>query len=59
LTKQRLKRGVFKSIADLQTAINRYLAETNANPKPFIWTADPNAIIEKVRRARTVLASSS
>jgi transposase len=57
LTKQRLKRGVFKSIVDLQTAINRYLAETNANPKPFIWTADPDAIIKKVRRARTVLAS--
>jgi len=29
LTRQRLKRGVFKGIVDLQTAINRYLAETN------------------------------
>ena len=47
LTKHRLKRGVFKGIADLQTAINRYLVETNDNPKPFIWTADPDAIIEK------------
>jgi hypothetical protein len=42
-----LKRGVFKGIVDLQAAINRYLAETNHNPKPFIWTADPDAIIEK------------
>jgi hypothetical protein len=42
---------------DLQTAINRYLAETNDNPKPFIWTADSNAIIEKVRRGKKVLAS--
>src|SRR6267154_6854612 len=41
LTKHRLKRGVFKGIADLQTAINRYLVETNDNPKPFIWTAFP------------------
>jgi hypothetical protein len=31
--------------------INRYLAETNDNPQPFTWTADPDAIIEKVRRA--------
>ena len=47
LTRQRLKRGVFKGIVDLQAAINRYLAETNDNPKPFTWTADPDAIIEK------------
>jgi transposase len=57
LSKQRLKRGVFKGIVDLQNAINRYLAETNNNPKPFIWTADPNAIIEKVRRGKQALAS--
>jgi transposase len=57
LTKQRLKRGVFKGIVDLQTAINRYLAETNDNPKPFVWTADPDAIIEKVRRGKQALES--
>jgi transposase len=57
LTRQRLKRGVFKGIVDLQAAINRYLAETNDNPKPFIWTADPHAIIEKVRRGKQALES--
>ncbi len=57
LTRQRLKRGVFKGIVDLQAAINRYLAETNDNPKPFTWTADPDAIIEKVRRGKQVLES--
>jgi hypothetical protein len=34
---------------------NRYLAETNDNPKPFVWTADPDDIIEKVRRGKQVL----
>ena len=48
---------MFHSIVDLQAAINRYLAETNDNPKPFIWTADPDAIIEKVRRGKQVLES--
>jgi hypothetical protein len=46
--RQRLKYGVFKGIVDLQAAINRFLAETNKtnqNPKPFTWTADPDAII--------------
>ena len=57
LTRQRLKHGVFKGIVDLQAAINRFLAETNDNPKPFTWTADPDAIIEKVRRGKQVLES--
>jgi len=57
LTRRRLKRGVFKGIADLQAAINRFLRETNDNPKPFVWTADPDAIIEKVRRGKQALES--
>ena len=57
LTRRRLKRGVFTGIVDLQAAINRFLRETNANPKPFVWTADPDAIIEKVRRGKQVLES--
>jgi len=57
LTRQRLKRGVFKGIVDLQAAINRYLAETNDNPKPFTWTTDPDDIIEKLRRGKQALES--
>jgi transposase len=38
LTKRRLKRGVFRSLVDLQAAINRFLAEANDNPKPFVWS---------------------
>ena len=57
LTRRRLKRGVFTGIVDLQAAINRFLRETNANPTPFVWTADPDAIIEKVRRGKQVLES--
>jgi transposase len=57
LTRQRLKRGVFNGIVDLQTAINRYLVEINDNPKPFTWTADPDAIIEKARRGKQALES--
>src|SRR5712675_2460632 len=41
LTRQRLKYGVFKGIVDLQAAINRFLAETNNNPKPFTWPPTP------------------
>ena len=55
LTKRRLKRGVFRSIVELQAAINRFLAETNADPKPFRWTADPDKIIAAVKRGHQVL----
>ena len=57
LTKQRLKRGVFCSISELQIAINFFLKETNQEPKPFVWTADPNRIIAAVERGRKVLDS--
>jgi transposase len=50
LSKRRLRRGSFNSLVDLQAAINRYLAEANTDPKPFVWTAEPEGIIEKVRR---------
>ncbi|MBV8846084.1 MAG: transposase, partial [Bryobacterales bacterium] len=56
LTNRRLKRGAFSGIVDLQAAINRFLAETNQSPKPFVWTADPDGIIEKVNRGRAALA---
>jgi transposase len=57
LTKRRLKRGVFCSIVDLQTAINRFLEDTNENPKSFTWTADPDRIIAAVRRGHQALDS--
>jgi transposase len=57
LGKRRLKRGVFCSIVDLQAAINRFLRETNDDPKPFVWTADPDKIIAAVRRGHQALDS--
>ncbi len=57
LSKRRLKRGVFRSIVDLQVAINRFLDETDDNPKPFTWTADPDKIIAAVKRGHQVLDS--
>ena len=57
LSKRRLKRGVFGSVVELQEAINRFLAETNETPKPFVWTADPDHIIAAVRRGHQVLDS--
>jgi transposase len=57
LTRRRLKRGVFRSVVDLQAAINRFLAETNDDPKPFVWTADPDRVLAAVRRGKQALES--
>src|SRR5664280_2182539 len=57
LTKKRLKRGVFRSLRELKDAIHRFLDDTNANPKPFTWTKDPNKIIAAVKRGHQVLDS--
>jgi len=55
LTDKALRRGVFHSVPDLITAIEDYLQANNNDPKPFIWTANADAILAKVRRGRVAL----
>ncbi len=57
LSRRRLKRGVFRSVVDLQAAIYRFVAETNADPKPFTWTANPDKIIAAETRPTAAAAS--
>jgi hypothetical protein len=57
LTNKCLRRSVFRSIVDLQNAINRYLKKSNRTPKPFIWTANADTIIRKGQRAKRSLLS--
>jgi transposase len=49
LTKRRLKRGVFRSIVEVQAAINRFLAEQNKDPKTFRWTKCLKKILAAVK----------
>jgi hypothetical protein len=44
-------------VVDLQAAINRYLDKANHDPKPFVWTADPDKIIAAVNRGHKGLES--
>ncbi len=55
LTRRRLKRGVFHSVAHLQAAINRFVAQHNQTPAPFKWKADPDEIIAAAKRGRQTL----
>jgi len=58
LSRRRLKRGVFCSLVELQAAINRFVAEHNQSPKPFVWRADPDAIIAARARGFQALESN-
>lgn len=48
ITEQRIRRGVFKSVDELITAIDDYIAANNQNPKPFVWTATAELILDRV-----------
>jgi transposase len=55
ITRKRIRRGTFNSVAHLQAAIQDYLSAHNANPKPFVWTKTADVILEKERRALDAL----
>ena len=54
ITDKRIRRGTFHSVAELIEAINAYLAQNNLQPKPFIWTATVQQILEKVGRCKAI-----
>jgi hypothetical protein len=51
------KRGVFRSVAELQAAILRFIDEANKDSKPFVWTADPRRVLDAVKRGKQALES--
>jgi transposase len=55
LTDEALRRGSFNSVPELIAAIEEYLDAHNEDPKPFVWTATAESILEKVRRGRAAL----
>jgi transposase len=57
LTSKRIRRGVFLSVPDLVTAIEEFMDSWNNHPKPFVWTATVDSIVEKLQRCRQTLES--
>jgi transposase len=55
LSRRRLKRGTFPSLVSLQEAIKRFIAHHNQEPTPFVWKADPKAIIAAAKRGHQTL----
>ena len=55
LTSKRIRRGSFGSVEDLEKAIEEFLTAWNQKPKPFVWTATVDAIVDKLSRCRQTL----
>ena len=55
LSRQCIRRGAFFSVGDLKKAIREFLASWNEDPKPFVWTATVESIMEKLSRCRQTL----
>lgn len=54
LTQKRLRRGNFTGVSELIAVIKEYLAQNNKQPKPFVWTATAQQIIDKVNRCKGI-----
>jgi transposase len=50
LTNKRIRRGVFRSVKDLEAAIRQYIEVHNENPKPFAWTKTADQILASIAR---------
>jgi len=61
LTNKRIRRGVFRSVKDLEAAIRQYIAVHNEHPKPFAWTKTADQILASIARyaQRTTAAQAS
>lgn len=57
ITEKRIRRGVFRSVKQLTTAIYDYIEGHNDNPTAFTWTAKAETILEKIRRAQKTLGN--
>ena len=57
ITQKRIRRGTFRSVNDLLTAINEYLDEYNRSPKRFVWTKNADMILAKIKRCKAALVT--
>jgi len=59
ITNKRIRRGVFRSVKELEAAIREYIEVHNENPKPFVWTRTADQILESIARFAQRTSSSA
>jgi putative transposase len=58
ITQQAIRRGTFKSVKELVRKIDKYVEQYNRHPRPFVWTATPESILEKIRRLTKAISET-
>ena len=58
ITDRMIRRGTFRSVAELERAIYQWLAQWNTAPKAFVWTATADVILDKVRRCKELAGTA-
>lgn len=58
ITQRAIRRGSFSSVTDLRRQIERFVAEWNQHPKPFVWTATAESILAKLERLGKVICGT-
>jgi len=58
ITERMIRRGTFRSVAELERAIYHWLATWNQEPQPFAWTATADVILDKVRRCKELAGTA-
>ena len=57
ITDKRIRRGSFKNVRQLQAAIQDFIDVHNADPKPFVWSAPVERILEKIAKSKELLGT--
>jgi hypothetical protein len=55
ITDKRIRRGIFRSVPELITALEEYLKHHNQNPTVFVWTASVDRIMTKIAKCKEAL----
>ena len=58
ITQRAIRRGTFRSVADLVANIERFVQNYNKNSRPFVWTATADSILEKIQRLCEAVAGT-
>ena len=54
LTRQQVRRGSYRSVGELTTAIRRFIKSHNQNRRPFVWTKTAPEILAKAIQSKAI-----
>jgi len=58
ITERMIRRGTFRSVAELERAIYQWLANWNEEPRTFVWKATAEVILDKIRRCKELAGTA-